>query len=231
MREKLALLAVILLAALLLPEMAHQPEEGDTLPDYQTWKTQFGQRAGIKDADDAYRKTVYQRNLDKIRQHNSRGDTSYKMGVNQFTALTEAEFVEQHLAPIPGKPRKLIEPVRNLKRRVEEVDWTTKGSVSPVRDQGSCSASYAFASVGAIESAASIEYVQQIWYSPQQIIDCTQRYGNQGCVTGNIVNSFNYAGYWPLMTDFGYPYKGYVQQCQSQKGTFRIKGYEDINSC
>jgi C1A family cysteine protease len=37
-----------------------------------------------------------------------------------------------------------------------DIDWTAKGVISPVKNQGSCSASYAFASIGAVEGIAAI---------------------------------------------------------------------------
>ncbi len=72
------------------------------------------------------------------------------------------------------------------------VDWVTYGAVSPVKNQGSCTASYAFSAVGAVEGVSVIFFKNQVEYSAQQLVDCSQSYGNSGCVTGNMVNSFNF---------------------------------------
>jgi cathepsin L len=64
--------------------------------------------------------------------------------------------------------------------------------VSPVKDQGSCLASYAFSAVGAIEGISVIFYKTQMEYSVQQVVDCSSSYGNQGCQGGNMISTFNY---------------------------------------
>ena len=72
------------------------------------------------------------------------------------------------------------------------MDWVSYGAVSPVKNQGSCTATYAFASIGGIEGISVIFYKQQQEYSVQQLIDCSASYGNSGCSSGNMVNSYNY---------------------------------------
>lgn len=66
------------------------------------------------------------------------------------------------------------------------------GAVSPVRNQGACIASYAFASIGGIEGVNYIKYRSQIEFSEQQLVDCSISYGNNGCSYGNMVSSYNY---------------------------------------
>jgi C1A family cysteine protease len=41
------------------------------------------------------------------------------------------------------------------------VDWVTYGAVSPVKNQGSCQATYAFSAVGALEGISVIFYKSQ----------------------------------------------------------------------
>jgi hypothetical protein len=72
------------------------------------------------------------------------------------------------------------------------IDWVSYGAVSPVRNQGSCIASYAFASIGGIEGVNYIKYRSQIEFSEQQLVDCSISYGNNGCSYGNMVSSYNY---------------------------------------
>jgi C1A family cysteine protease len=72
------------------------------------------------------------------------------------------------------------------------IDWVSYGAVSPVKNQGSCGATYAFSAIGGIEGISVIYYKQQQEYSVQQLVDCSQSYGNQGCSTGNMVNSYQY---------------------------------------
>ena len=46
------------------------------------------------------RKGIFEQNLKKIRQHNKRKDSSYKMGVNQFAHMTSKEFKESFVFQI-----------------------------------------------------------------------------------------------------------------------------------
>ncbi len=70
------------------------------------------------------------------------------------------------------------------------VDWVVYGAVSPVKQQGQCKASYAFSTVGGIEGISVIDYQQQTEYSAQEIVDCSQSFGNVGCVGGHMANSY-----------------------------------------
>ena len=111
------------------------------------------------------------------------------------------------------------------------VDWVTYGAVSPVKNQGSCTASYAFSAVGAVEGVSVIFFKNQVEYSAQQLVDCSQSYGNSGCVTGNMVNSFNFIRDRGISTSAAYPYTGALGTCRSATGTFKVVGYASINDC
>ena len=47
-----------------------------------------------------YREKIFLENLAKINTHNSKEYKTYEMGVNQFTAMTQEEFVQQYLGTI-----------------------------------------------------------------------------------------------------------------------------------
>ena len=44
-----------------------------------------------------YRAAIYDKFLTAMRKHNNEDTRSWKMGVNQFSDLTEEEFVANHL--------------------------------------------------------------------------------------------------------------------------------------
>ena len=72
------------------------------------------------------------------------------------------------------------------------IDWVGYGAVSPVMNQGQCTATYAFSAIGAVEGVSVIFYQKQIQYSVQQMVDCTQSYGNSGCASGTMEACFNF---------------------------------------
>lgn len=82
----------------------------------------------------------------------------------------------------------------------DKVDWQEEGLLGPVRNQGICGACYAFAAIGAIESAMAIEKYAKLTpderekvrlsklgmvvpLSEQDLIDCDTKFEN-GCEGG-----------------------------------------------
>ncbi len=55
--------------------------------------------------------------------------------------------------------------------------------------QGGCSSGYAFATAAATEALMYKKIKQTIKLSSQQIVDCSQETGNNGCDGGNPVNA------------------------------------------
>lgn len=76
--------------------------------------------------------------------------------------------------------------------RDRRVNWTEKGMVSEVKDQGFCGSCYAFAALADIESSYLFKG-KKLDLSEQQIIDCSSVFGNEGCNGGWMTHVFAYA--------------------------------------
>lgn len=114
---------------------------------------------------------------------------------------------------------------------MENIDWTQKGAVTPVQQQGDCKSGYAFSAIGNIESVnflfGSKKLVQ---LSVQQIIDCSITQGNEGCKLGHPHATFNYVISNGVTTDQLYPYAALQQRCKTVSGLYNISRYSDVAS-
>lgn len=107
--------------------------------------------------------------------------------MNKFSDWTESEMSRLYA----GKRRKEAKTDKyrpKYQGTFPIVNWTSY--MNPVRDQRYCGASYAFASVAAVEGSFNIKYNQTVELSEQQEIDCN--YLTYGCDGGAPVDALNY---------------------------------------
>lgn len=103
------------------------------------------------------------------------------MGINQFSDLTVEEFKTQYLCNLGSSPLESDAPVYKADPNevlAGDVDWSTKGAVTDIKDQGQCGSCWSFSSTGALEGAYYIEKGELISFSEQQLVDCSTAQGN-----------------------------------------------------
>ncbi|KAJ8943313.1 hypothetical protein NQ318_004754 [Aromia moschata] len=182
-------------------------------------------------AEETRRFAIFQDNLRVIEQHNAkyeRGETSFARGVNRFTDMTKEEIKKLlNRKPSPKTGNTMTAAMINA-TVADSLDWRAQGAVATVKDQGDCGSCWAFAAVGAMESAYYMKNGQLVQFSEQQLIDCTTSYGTVGCDGGFMQGGFEYAHDNGISTEDAYPYAAKDQSCQSTTVFLTISSFVQI---
>jgi len=115
------------------------------------------------------------------------------MGINQFTDITQEEFVAQYLTLKVNRKAENERPMLGMTQEgLQDTNWVAAGKVTPVKNQGQCGSCWAFSAIGAVESAVLVAGRAQQLFSEQQLVDCSRSYGNAGCSGGWMDSAFKY---------------------------------------
>jgi C1A family cysteine protease len=190
---KAVVLLVVLAAALARPEW-------ETHYMWEKFRAEH-KKLYTSAAEAMERFTVFRDAVNYIDAENAKGNT-YTLGVTQFADMTNEEFKQQFHSIKPTETQGVM-----FEGEVpNDIDWTTMGAVTPVKNQAQCGSCWAFSSTGAAEGAYFIKTGQLLSFSEQQLVDCSSSFGNHGCSGGLMDNAFRY---WVqngicLESDYGY---------------------------
>lgn len=197
------------------------------------------------------RKSIFFDTLHTITSHNVKYKlkmTSFRIGLNQVADKTFKEFLEMN--PLNETMKQIMEaeleklefnpyenfnfsfPAGEADELPKSFDWREFGAVSRVKDQQECSACYAMAAIGALESQIFIRTRKLLDLSEQEVVDCARNYSNFQCHTGVSFRVFDFIkDRGALSSTVDYPYEGRPGECRAEARRMKIelKGFGSVD--
>jgi len=191
------------------------------------WKQTQGKTYGTN-TEESYRKSVFGNNMNIVNSTNSR-QSSYKLALNKYADMTDAEFKAQY------RNLKINQRKRNTVKiptaSSSSVDW--RGVLTTgVKDQGQCGSCWAFSTTGGAEGFYAKNNSLVRSFSEQQLVDCAGgQYGNQGCNGGLMDSAYNYVIDNGLQLESSYPYTARDGTCTaSGEKAFTMTAFTDVGT-
>ncbi|KAJ7981547.1 putative Cysteine protease [Quillaja saponaria] len=236
-RNSIFILLVISVWTLWIPSRALPAKHKQNVYDpgamrerYERWLAKHS-RQYKDDREFEYRFGVYQDNVQLIDTINSL-NLPYKLTDNKFADLTNEEFWTTYLGFRTGFATETSFRYGNDTDLPTSIDWRKNGAVTPIKDQGQCGGCWAFSAVAAVEGINEINTGNLVSLSEQELVDCDQANGNQGCNGGYMEKAFDFIkSNGGLTTETAYPYTASDGTCDKDKlknNAVTISGYENV---
>jgi cathepsin L len=191
--------------------------------------------------EETTRRLTWESNLKYIRQHNLEADLgkhTYWLKMNKYGDMTGKEFVRtlNGFNKTKSMHKAIERPTFMMPSNVkipDSVDWRTQGYVTPIKDQGQCGSCWAFSAVASLEGQHFKSAGKLVSLSEQQLVDCSQNFGNMGCDGGLMDQAFQYIqANKGIDTEVSYPYEAVDDTCRFNQATVGATdvGFTDITS-
>jgi len=188
---------------------------------FSYWTSKYNKKYS---SDEEYQRKmkIFFDNIERVNQLNLANDGA-TYAINQFADMSKEEFRNFPCGgPLTSKRlgNKKLNVTMYDRSKIPTLDlpvswdWTTKGAVTPIKNQGMCGSCWAFSTVGTTEGRWFVKGNPLTSLSEQQQVDCdSTAYGCQGgwpawALTDTIGS---YQGIFD--TEVAYPYTGTQGQC------------------
>ena len=140
--KHLMALFIIILKYCAYPAMSRTLYEASVVSKYEQWMANYG-RSYMDAAEKEKRFKIFMENLEYIENfNNAAGNKStYQLGLNQFSDLTNDEFLTSHTGLISSPPKSS----KNASYKIFDLsdvpaskDWRNEGAVTSIKDQRQC---------------------------------------------------------------------------------------------
>jgi len=222
--------ATILLASMLLHDGIRPDQD---LIAFKTWMARHG-KTYTTETEFAYRLNVYKKNAVYVAEHNARhaaGLETFDLEMNLFADMEINEFADKYTMRNFQATTKCTGGQAPTNSLPDAVDWSTKGAVTPIKNQGQCGSCWAFSTTGSLEGVNFLKNKNLLSFSEQQLVDCSTKYGNHGCNGGLMDDAFYYVIDNGITLESKYTYRGIDGSChynESSDKAFQITNCVDI---
>lgn len=221
-------------------------KENDLKERFNQFKQRFNKRYDSAEEEEK-RFETFKKNMKKADEltSNARRNNPYsdiKFGFSPLADLTPLEFEDFYLGIVVDDSENFDSKKFTIRSKVnrlgggsvpEAYDYRDDDCISPVKNQGHCGSSWAFATVAAIESHIMCFKKQKLDLSEQQLISCNtySSLRNFGCNGGIDLRAYNYIEDYGLTDESHYPYQANDWPCEFSKidSPLKIKNFSSWN--
>jgi C1A family cysteine protease len=223
----------VLVAALVAPAVAGSSFGEWTAKNSKVFKTR---------EEFNMRRAIFASNAATVEAHQAEyaaGKTTFTLALNDFADLTHEEFRARYVGGFRGAAAKKTVAAASAvdaKALPTSVDWTTKGAVTPIKNQGQCGSCWAFSTTGSVEGVSFLKTGTLPSLSEQQLVDCASSTGNMGCQGGLMDDAFQWIiNNGGIGSEASYPYIAGDGHCNTSCGPCKkvaavatITGFTDV---